>query len=121
LLEINNQQESKPQHPEPLAHGKLLHTTLHWENLWAAAAATATATTTGSKCACEVFGRPNRWASHIMQNPPSHPWDKSGQPPGFFDPPKKKNWTINSKLYSSAQQKGQDYWKWTRKGGGERS
>jgi hypothetical protein len=31
LVEIKHQGESKLQHPEPLALGKL-HTTLHWEN-----------------------------------------------------------------------------------------
>jgi hypothetical protein len=32
LAEIKHQGESKSQHPEPLAHTKLLHTTLYWEN-----------------------------------------------------------------------------------------
>jgi hypothetical protein len=32
VAEIKNQEESKLQHPEPLASGKLLYATLHWEN-----------------------------------------------------------------------------------------
>jgi hypothetical protein len=38
LAEIKHLRESKLQHPEPLAHRKLLHATLHWENRWSPAA-----------------------------------------------------------------------------------
>jgi hypothetical protein len=54
LAEIKQKGESKLQHPEPLAHGKLLHATLHRENRRA-----ATPPDAGSKSAWETFGRPN--------------------------------------------------------------
>jgi hypothetical protein len=57
LAEIKHQPESNLWYPEPLAHGKLSHNTLHWENLRTATAVTAAAT--GSKPAWETFGRPN--------------------------------------------------------------
>jgi hypothetical protein len=113
LAEIKHQWESKPLYTEPLAHRKLLHTMLHWENKWA-----ATAATTGSKPACKTFGTPNRWVLSVMQKPPRYPWDKPAQALGrLTSPAKKPPWTINSELYPSTQWKGQDHWKFTREGG----
>jgi hypothetical protein len=73
LAEIKHQGKSKLQHPEPLAHRKLLHATLHWENRWAATAVTSTTTTTSSKPAWETFSRPNRWAPRVTQYSPQPP------------------------------------------------
>jgi hypothetical protein len=53
LVEVKHQGESKLQHPESLACGKLLHTMLHWENRKAIAPLDA-----GSKSAWETFSRP---------------------------------------------------------------
>jgi hypothetical protein len=53
LAKIKQQGESKLRHLEPLAHGKLLYSTLHWENRRA-----ATLPDTGSKPAWETLGRP---------------------------------------------------------------
>jgi hypothetical protein len=53
LAEIKLQRESKLGHPEPVAHGNLLHDTLHWEKR-----RTAVSPDTSSKPAWETFARP---------------------------------------------------------------
>jgi hypothetical protein len=52
LAEIKHQEESKLQHPEPLACTKFLHTTLHCENR------KAPAPDANSKPAWETFSKP---------------------------------------------------------------
>jgi hypothetical protein len=110
LVEIKHQPESYIWHPEPLAHGKLCHKTLHWENLRA-----ATTSATGSNTASETLYRPNRWAPCVTQNSPSHPWDKPAQPLGRMTPLKKKKKPKQQKVNCilAQQQKGQKCWKCT--------
>jgi hypothetical protein len=79
LKEVKHQGELKRWHPEPLAHGRLLHTTIHWKNRWAATPMPLLPTlwlsshclppATSSKCSSRTFGRPNRWAPSITWYP----------------------------------------------------
>jgi hypothetical protein len=103
-VEIKHQSQSNLPHPEPLDHGKLPHNMLHWENVETATASTAAPT--GSKLAWKMFNRTNRWVPCIMQNFPSHSWDKPAQPLGRLIPPPKKNWITNSELLSSTTAEG---------------
>jgi hypothetical protein len=67
LVEIKQQEESKLPHPELLACGKLLYTTLYRENRRVATPADA-----GSKPAWEIFSRltGEHQASHAIPQPP---------------------------------------------------
>jgi hypothetical protein len=92
LEEIKQQGESKLQHPEPLACGKLLHTTSHWENRGAAMPSDV-----GSKPAWETLGRPP--GEHQASRSFSPTTRRINQHSPWADRPlphkKKKNWTIN--------------------------
>jgi hypothetical protein len=70
LAEVKHKGEVKLQHPEPLARGRLLHNTIHWQNRWATTPTspllTRQATAVTSPC------RPNRWPHrHPTRPPPS--------------------------------------------------
>jgi hypothetical protein len=68
LVEIKQQGESKLGHPEPLAHGKLLHTTLHWEKQKGCHATTRQLQT----CLGDIQQN-NRWAPSVTWYSPTHP------------------------------------------------
>jgi hypothetical protein len=85
VAEIKQQGESKLQHPEPLACGKLLHATLNWESRSAAAPAD-----TGSKPAWETFVRPTGEHQESRGFPPSTPRINQHGPLGRLTPPTHK-------------------------------
>jgi hypothetical protein len=85
LAEIKQQGESKLRHPERLAHGKLLHAMLHWENRRAAAL-----TDNGSKSAWEIFRRPIGEHQALSGIPPATPRINQHSPLGRLIPPGKK-------------------------------
>jgi hypothetical protein len=66
LTEVKHKGELKLRHPESLACGRLLHTTIHWKNRW------ATCPLTHQLPAPKVLGRPSAdqteyiraWAAH---------------------------------------------------------
>jgi hypothetical protein len=104
LAEKKHQEESKVQHPEPLAHTKLLHVKLQWENRSA-----PTLPDASSKPAWETSSRPTGEQQASRGIPTATPGikqhgslDRLAPPP----PPKKNNWIINKDLKRNVQQRG---------------
>jgi hypothetical protein len=95
LVEVKHKGELKLGHPEPLAHGRLLH---------------AEPLAASSKCPWETFSRPNRWAPSIMQYPSATPGINQHNPLDSLtcNPQKKKklnkqwNWK-ESKMVTGTQ------------------
>jgi hypothetical protein len=118
LAEIKQQREWKFWHPEPLAHGNLLHTILCWENRRA-----AMPPGTGSKCALETFNRPTdeHQVSHGI--PPATPRLNQHSSLCRVAPPHThtQNWTINKDLKTNIQQRDRVAESEPEKGWGARS
>jgi hypothetical protein len=110
IAERKHQEESKLRHTEPLAHGKLLHATLHWEN---GRAPTATRHQLQT-CLGDIQQTKQISTKHYSPNL----LGKTSIAPWADWPTYKKNpnW-IKNKLKTSTQQIGQKPWKWTREGG----
>jgi hypothetical protein len=85
LAEIKHQEESKLWHSEPLAHGKLLHAKLHWENRMAPELPDAS-----SKPTWETFGRPIGEHQASCSVPPATPGINQHSPLGRLTPMPRK-------------------------------
>jgi hypothetical protein len=124
LVEIKQQGKWKLWHPKPLAHGKLLHAMLHWENRRA-----ATLPDTGSKPAWETFSRPTGETQMSHSIPPATPTRNQHSSLGRLTTPpptkqqqqQQKTWTINKELKTNTQQRGRNSERAPKKGGEARS
>jgi hypothetical protein len=80
LAEVQHQGELKPQHPEPLSHGRLLHTMINWKNMQASALQAYHATAhqpTRLPHACWPTGMPGLQCTglpdcSLLTSPPTH-------------------------------------------------
>jgi hypothetical protein len=117
LVEVKNQGGFKLCHPEPLAHGRLLHATIHWENRWAATPTLLLQPAVGSEHAWETFGRPNKWAPSVTRYPSATPGINQHNFPGQADSPAKKQQQQHQKNLNNKQWN----WKLVYSGGGRGS
>jgi hypothetical protein len=128
LVEVKHQGELKLWHSEPLARGRLLHATIHWENKQATTPTPPPLDT--STCwpqAPNMLGGPSAdqtGESQASHGIPQTPWDNQHNPPGQTDPhckkkKKKLNKQWNWKLAHSGG--GRGCWKHTGEGGKARS